>query len=131
RINIRQDTVVKICYQLSNESASRTLDQHLVSDDVLGITYQGSDIIAPDSLITVVADVAPFQMDGWENHFVEWVAQAGPLEASAEFIQRFSYDPYIKLRTLLLPDDTGCQEGAAGSGGAGVPYSSGWLEATV
>lgn len=131
RGNITQDTVVKICYQLSNESASRTLDQHLVSDDVLGVTWQGSDLIAPGSSITVVADVAPFQMDGWESHFVEWVAQAGALEASVEFIQRFSYNPYIKLRTLLLPDDTGCQQGAAGGGGGGVPYSSGWLEITA
>ncbi len=131
RNNIRQDTVVKICYGLSNKSTNRTLDQHLISDDVLGVTYQGNDTIPPDTQITVVADVAPFQMDGWEYHFVEWVAQAGPLEASAEFIQQFSYNPYIELRTLLLPDDTGCQEGVAGGGAGGVPYSSGWLEVTA
>jgi len=127
RSGVTQDTTVKICYQLENRSGDKTLDQHVVTDDVLGVTYQGNDTVAPNSMITVAADTAPFQMDDHETRFVEWTAQSGPLQATAEYIFELSYSPYIKLRTLLRPNSSGCQDGVTSS----PTYTSGWLLATA
>jgi len=127
RSGITQDTTAKICYQLENRSGDKTLDQHVITDDVLGTTYQGSDTVAPNSMITVDADIPPFQMDDHETRFVEWTTQSGPLQATADYILELSYNPYIKLRTLLRPDSSGCQDGVTSS----LTYTSGWLLATA
>src|SRR5699024_11478774 len=79
-IRARNVTGVQTC-ALPIWSGDKTLDQHVITDDVLGTTYQGSDAVAPNSMITVDADIPPFQMDDHETRFVEWTAQSGPLRS--------------------------------------------------